>query len=318
MDTTKLNDSERTVIDFIGSVEQEKRDIQNAKEFDNSTKVKLRVLDKEKDKLKKDLVNGTLSEIFVKSVPLSDDYKVANDNELKDYFGNFIKSRYGEDIDTYVTEVKAKNKSAFIKKLLEAAETEAEEEFKDKALNIDDIKVDELVFNSPEDTSRKIDIIGKDLDIDEISDIINNNVKETAMSEITRAKREKEKLKEVEAELAKDINIDSEEKVEEALELRGLNNTKDYTPTLFEGVMIGSTTKINSLVNSGQLGNINIYNTLAEYGRVTEGVGSPEELAFIESIKEYTCLSMLKALKFEDFNLDYVNNLANEYAYTVK
>ena len=68
MDTTKLNDSERTVIDFIGSVEQEKRDIQNAKEFDNSTKVKLRVLDKEKDKLKKDLVNGTLSEICFKAL----------------------------------------------------------------------------------------------------------------------------------------------------------------------------------------------------------------------------------------------------------
>lgn len=317
MDTTKLNESENKVIDFIKSVEAEKKNIQNEKDFNNSIEVKLRVMNKEKDKLKKDLIDGTLSSIFVKSVPLSDDYKVAYNNELKDYFGNFIQNRYNKDVDTYVTEVNSKKKSPFVGKLLEAADEKAEEVFKDKALNIDDIKTDELVFNSPEDTSKKIDIIGKDLEVDEISDIINNNVKETAISEITRAKKEKERLKEVEAELAKDINIDSEEKIEEALELRDMNG-KDYTPTLFEGVMIGSTNKINSLVNSGQLGNVNIYGTLAEYGKFTEAVGTPEELAFIESIKEYTCLSMLKALKLETFNIDYVNNLANEYAYTVK
>ena len=45
-----------------------------------------------------------------------------------------------------------------------------------------------------------------------------------------------------------------------------------------------------------------------------ESFASPEELAFIESVKEYTALSILKALKLESFDKYRVNDLAQEYA----
>ena len=69
---------------------------------------------------------------------------------------------------------------------------------------------------------------------------------------------------------------------------------------------------------SGSLESDYIYNTLEEYG-YTESSGeesaSKEELAFVETVKEYTKLSIVKSLKLEKFSLNDINELANEYAY---
>lgn len=322
MDNT-FDKSESKVFDFMQAVEDQKAMDKQDEDFKNSTNYKLRKLDENREIVNKEHLEEIFSRIFKDAVPLSDDYKNANKENLKNYFNDFIKNRNPNGLQFYIHEALKKNNSPFVKKILEAVEDITKNEYTDKALNIDDIKPNELVFNSPYDNTTKIDIVGKDLEIPELVNVIKNNVKQTALSEITRAKKEKEMLKNVEAELVNDINVDTPEKVEEAVELRGLTKKKDYVPTLFEGVMIASINKINYLFESGKMQNENIYGALDEYKSdnyiKTESVyGSIEDLAFIEAVKEYTCLSMLKALKLESFDIRYVNDLANEYAYTVK
>ena len=154
-----------------------------------------------------------------------------------------------------------------------------------------------------------------------VTDAIRNNVKATAMSEITRAKKEKEELKELESELAQNINLTTEESVRNELELRGFNQTRDYIPTLFEGIMINKLSKLQPAYESGELQSVYLYNVFEEYGRpepVTESgdvpLASLEDLAFVETVKEYTALSMLKALKLESYSTRDISEMAQAYA----
>ena len=69
---------------------------------------------------------------------------------------------------------------------------------------------------------------------------------------------------------------------------------------------------------SGSLISDYTYNTLEDYGYTEsseDGSASKEELAFIETVKEYTRLSIIKSLKLEKFTLNDINDMANEYAY---
>jgi hypothetical protein len=165
-----------------------------------------------------------------------------------------------------------------------------------------------------------LDVIGRDLSTSEIAQRVKDNVKTTALSEISRAKKEKEDIKNIEAELANDINVDTPAKVQESEEFYGINQVRDYVPTLFGGIMINKLNKISPVYESGEMQNVYTYDALAEYGihspvnddgsaYATEG-----ELAFIESVKEYTALSVLKALKMENFDKYRVADLAQEYA----
>ena len=67
---------------------------------------------------------------------------------------------------------------------------------------------------------------------------------------------------------------------------------------------------------SGRFDGEYTFNTLTEYDLPeNDGKSSIEEMAFIESVKEYTKLNILKALKLESFDKYKVSDLANEYAY---
>ena len=57
-----------------------------------------------------------------------------------------------------------------------------------------------------------------------------------------------------------------------------------------------------------------MYDKLVKDAPVSES--SVMDHAFIEAVKEYTALTMLKALKLESFTYNDVEKLAEEYAYT--
>ena len=183
---------------------------------------------------------------------------------------------------------------------------------------VDEYNVKDLVFSSDEEMQKQIDVVNKDLDLDDISKIIKDSVKTSAASEILRAKKEKEDIKQLEADLVNDMNVKNEEDIQEAMQLRGFGETKTFQPSLFQGIMIGNMNKFTKMEESGLLEPDYIYNTLEDYGynESTNDTGaSKEELAFIETVKEYTRLSIVKALKMERFSLNDINDLANQYAY---
>lgn len=317
---TKFSDSEQKVLSFMEQVEEEKLIQEQENAFTQSTEYKLKTLDKCENDAKKVCLDKIFSKAYKDAVPLNDEYKQAYVDDLDSSFKEFIATRCPNGIEYYVKEGLKKN-SPFAKKVLEAVNNLVEEEMNDKAMNIENIDPKDLVFNSNDDVQKKLDVIGQELSVPEISDAVKNNVKQTALSEIQRAKAQKEEYKNLENELAQDININTEESVKEALELRGYGEVKDYIPTLFEAVLINKMNKLQPIYESGNLQEVYLYGAVSDYGKekdITESgdpkFASVEDLAFVEAVKEYTGLSLLKALKLESFNRNYVYDLAQEYA----
>lgn len=310
-----FEDRENKVLSFMEAVQEQRLVKEEEDNFINSTEYKLKTLDKCEDQAKEICLDKIFSRIYKDAIPLNDDYKNAYADDLDDAFKSFMASRCPKGIEFYVKEG-LKRKSPFAKRVLEAVNDLVNDEYKQKALNIEDIDAKDLVFATTDDIQTKLDVVNQELSGPEISQAVKDNVKQTALSEITRAKKEKENIKNIEAELASDINMNTQEAVEQALELRGYGTTKDYVPTLFESIMINKINKLEADIASGNGREIYTYEALSDYGSTSNDsiFATTEELAFIESVKEYTALSLLKALKLESFTKYTIDDLVQEYA----
>ena len=302
-----LNDSRSKVMSFIDRVNAENLEKHDMDDINNSVEVKLRKLNRCKEDAKRQCVDYLMSDVYKKAVPLSADYKTAYRDSMNSEFPNFIAKTYPDGLAYYIKE--CIKKSPFAKKITEAVDKFVDDVYADKEENIEDIDPAELVFrSSDEDNQRKLDIIGKDLNISDISDVINTNVQNSIISEVRRARDEKNKLKEFEDNLKNDPAINSKEAVEAALEMEFAKDSPFFTPTLFEGIMIN---KMNSIDKNMDVPNL--YDAIKEYTN-TPTESTIENLTFVESVKEYTCLNILKAFKFESFNPSDITRLAEMYA----
>lgn len=313
-------DREQKVLSFMEQVQEAKLVKEQEDAFMHSTDYKLKTLDKCEQDAREICLDKIFASLYKDAVPLNDEYKQAYADDLDASFKDFMALRCPKGLEFYVKEGLRKN-SPFAKKILEAVNNLVEDEMQQKALNIEEIDPKELVFNSNDAVHKRLDIIGQDLAVPEISQAVKDNVRNTALSEIKRAKMHKEELKNLESELANDVNMHTEEAVREALELRGYGEVKDYIPTLFEAVLINKMNKIRPVYESGELQEVYLYGAVADYGKEEEvnesespRFATMEELAFVEAVKEYTGLSILKALKLESFTKNYVSDLAQEYA----
>lgn len=306
--------NEGKVLNFINQIESDRVQQVQDTELKNSMEYKYKCLNKAKDDCKKYCLSRIFEKFYRDAIPLNDEYKTAYSDEIKNDIPGFVKSRGHEDISYYIGEAIEKCKSEAACNIRDKVQTLVDESFKDKELNIKDCNADDLVFRMDDVLDRKINVISQDLELDDLSEIIASNVKSTALAEIRRAKREKEEAKALENELANDINITSESAIEFALELRGLKDTKVFQPSLFEGVMLGKLEKASLMAESGST-SVYLYNTLADYGMGDNtSFASPEEIAFVESVREYTLLNIAKALRLENFTVGMVKELAQDYA----
>lgn len=291
---------------------------QRDKEFNdlrNTTDAKLRMLNKCKEDAKRECITRLLGDVYKNACPVSDEYRNAYSDELNQDFPNFMHKTYPDDISLYIHEC-IKKGSPFAKRMMEAVDALVDSEYKDKELNIDDINPEDLIFKTTDDIQKKLDVISDDLNSNDIAQAIRQNVKDSAISEIKRAKQEKESIKSFEEQLKKDPQMTSPEAIESAVEIFDVKNfgfrDKFYTPTLFEAVMIN---KINNITKKQELGEfveMPLYDTLSIYKENSSDI-SPADYAFVDTLKEYTCISMLKGLKFESFTKNDIENITNLY-----
>lgn len=311
-----FENSESKVLSFMEAVEEERK-IQEAEDaFRMSDDYKLKVLNDEEKKAKDVCLNTLLVNVCKDATPLSPDYKTAYNGDLDKAFSDFIQTRCPNGIEFYVKEA-IKRGSPFAKRVMEAVNDLVNKEFNDKSLNVDKLNVDDLVFKCNDDNQKKINIIGQELELPEIAEIIKDNVKNTALSEIERAKKNKEDLKNLESELANDVRINNQEALESALEFHDVGTKKDYKPSLFNAVMINKINTVKPLYEAGEYQDVYLYDALEEYGHGSANdtlYATPSEIAFVEAVTEYTGLSVLKALKLESFDKRRVDDLAYEYA----
>jgi hypothetical protein len=303
-----LNDNK--VIQFMNNIDAEEQRKRDMADIRNTDAYKLRALDKSKSDMCDHCVKDIMCTIYKKALPLNDDYKTACSKDIQNYFDDFISSKCNtlNGMTVYITD--ACKRSPFAKKMLEKVDELIKDEYLDKELNIDNIDPDELVFKSSKPLQKKLDMVKSELSTDEISDAIKTNVLNSATAEINKAKEAKARMKQLETEFSQNPNIDTPEKVESALEMAGINTGKEiYTPSLFEGIMIN---KVEALKESTDP-IPNIYGTMSVF-REGNAPTTNMDLAFIESVKEYTALSTLKALKLESFSKRDVEMMAESYA----
>ncbi len=326
-----FEDRENKVLSFMEAVENEMLMKEEEDSFRNTVDYKLKALDKCEQDAKDFCYDKFFCKLYKDAVPLSDDYVNSHSEDLDSAFRDFMNTRCPKGIEFYVKEaIRKKNPAA--KRIFEAIEDIVNDTYKDTAMNIEDISPDELVFksqlgdvNKSNDPSspdgkeheiyKKLDVMGSDMGTDQISEVIKKNVGDTVKAEINAAKEKKEEMKRIEKELADDINITTEESVNNALALRDIGLEKDYVPSLFNSIMINKLNKLQPRYESGEFTAERIYDAIDMYTE-SASIETPklEELALIESVKEYTALSVLKALKLESFDKYHVNDLAIEYA----
>lgn len=300
------------LLDFIDNIENEERNKKAESDFKNSDTYKLRMIDKSRDEAKKEYLTKVLSDTYRDAIPLNDEYKVAYKDDIDKCFRDFLNERCPQGVEYYIKEAIKKN-SGFAKKVLEAVNHLVDEKYNKLSLKLEEVTDEDLVFNNDKDEQKKVNVVGRELNTDEVASIVKDNVKQTAVSEIQRAKEEKEKLQAVEDELANDVKMNTPQKVEEAMRLKGLGQGY-YKPSLFNGIMISNMNKIQAKMESGDNYEYSTYDALKDYPMTLNESATPQELAFIESVKEYTGYALLKALKLESFDMYKIDNLAQSYA----
>lgn len=300
------------LLDFIDNIENEERNKKAESDFKNSDTYKLRMIDKSRDEAKKEYLTKVLSDTYRDAIPLNDEYKVAYKDDIDKCFRDFLNERCPQGVEYYIKEAIKKN-SGFAKKVLEAVNHLVDEKYNKLSLKLEEVTDEDLVFNNDKDEQKKVNVVGRELNTDEVASIVKDNVKQTAVSEIQRAKEEKEKLQAVEDELANDVKMNTPQKVEEAMRLKGLGQGY-YKPSLFNGIMISNMNKIQAKMESGDNCEYNTYDALKDYPMTLNESATPQELAFIESVKEYTGYALVKALKLESFDMYKIDNLAQSYA----
>ena len=294
------------VMDFINSVDQEKQKDDQMAAFYNSDVYKRNLLDAECDKGKNACLKYVIGNCYQNAVPLSDEYKNACGSDLCAKGTDHLP----EDLLMYFKEtIKKGTCGDRCRKVVEAVCKEVDKQYMDKRLDPKNYKPEELVFKMDPEMQTRMDIISKDMEIDDITDLIRNTVKSTAESEITRAREEKEKNKELEKELANDLNVTSESAIERALQMRRKNDASVFQPTLLQGIMIGNAERSEDLMTESYT-----YHALEEYGLTTDN-NDPMYAAFVESVAEYTWNVFEESfLNNKKKPLREIRNLASEYA----
>ena len=301
------------VISFMDNLDKQSDYNKDMDNIRNSRVIKLRMLDTCRNDAKNACIDHILGNIYKNAVPFNDEYKNAYPDEMNGCFKSFINRQAApNDYLWYIKECIKKN-NQFMNRMEAAINDVITNHYADKELNIDQVNPDDLVFKSDSNLLKKIDVVGKDLCADDISSTIKDNVKQAVMSEINRAKAEKNELKDLEKELSNDNSVNTPAAVESAMDIINAKRDKFYTPTLFESMVIYS---YNNLLKDKENGTYESKNTFDVLKEFKEEVTDDDILnrSFIEAVKEYTCFNMLDALKMESFTPKKIADIAISYA----
>lgn len=288
MEDKTLNQRESKVLDYIQAKADEMKQKADKDSIENNPTVKLNKLNDECKKAPSVCIDTILGKIYKDALPFDDPHRNCSIDDARDEMHQFMgKHFHGHNSEYYVKEAIRKNNSKVLGNILEFAQQCTKNFYAEKAKDIGKISIKDLNFNMAldnDDTQK----LTKKLNLDEISEIIQNNVQKALQDESDKAHREDEYNKKIEERLVKAPDVIDEPSMEKALDkMNMLRRPTIYQPSLFEGIMLG------------------------QANHVTE---SSQTNIITEAIREYTKLNVLKALKLESFSVNSIKKLANDYA----
>lgn len=287
MNRTDLDQRESKVLNFINARNKENSAMAQNDALFNSPEMKLRKLGSECGNGKSVCIDTLLGKLYKDALPFDDPKKNCSIDDARDEMHAFIAKRTdGKNSEYYVREAIRRNNSSLLKSILAESESVTKEFYKEKAKDIGNINIKDLNFRMNTD-EEELTKITKKLEFDDIADIIHGNVQKAIKAEVEKAKKEEEYNKMIEDSLANDVSVQDDTSMESALsKFKVVAQPTVYQPSLFEAVMMGSTSIVHE---------------------------STGENMFHEAVHEYTKLNIVKALKLESFTVDSVKKLANKY-----
>lgn len=281
--------NEEEVLRFLDNLHAETEKRAEEEKLNNDINIKYRKLDKECEKGKTYCLDTLLGKIYKDALPFEDPQKKCSDDTAREIIHDFISSRTGDKgTEYYVREAIKRTNSPTLKTMMDGVDTIVKEFYAEKVKDIGTINIKDLDWKI---NDTKLDKLSKNMDLSEISKIIETNVQNTLKEESDRAKREEEYRQSIEAQLADDPDVTDDASMESALDKLGYyaNEPKVYQPSLFEAIMVGK-------------------------GQVK--MESTNDELLTESIREFTKLNIIKALALESFNLEKIKDLANSYLHS--
>lgn len=293
MEPTTIDQKRQGMEAFLADLKEREEQEMLMQQYKENPNYKLSVLNEEREKGLENCAAGVICKIYRDALPLDDEYKAANKEELDDGFVDTIKQKSPDGVYTFLSSCASagcKPAKLMMEAVTEAIDTGCRKFYE----NINEVDPDEIDMGpTSKIVNDAVDVVTAKMDYDQISEIIEQNVQNTVRREIETQKAEDEKLQELQTRLSEDNEVQTESAVEAALIREGMSK-RQYQPTLFNGIMIG---KVKEFTESGDL-----------------DVEHVQKKAFFESVKEYTKIETLSMLNMVKFNQRQLDQLANEYA----
>ena len=320
-------DGRSKVINFINEVRNQEAQMMQENALKASIGYKRNVLTKEKGIALETCYEKIFCDLYMESLPLSSEYKTAYGDELKSDFKSFMSDYYhGKSLIRIVTE-SVKSGNPIMNRLSKNVNRFVDHAFMAKEAKINDIAATDLPMIFTEEENNDVDEISDKMEFKDISKVVKNNVKNTIKGELNATKKQKEDTKEFEDSLAKDNNVKTESSLMSAIMKSGkrefMESGRVYQPSLFESILIAkqkeATKNIsvkNALEECGitmETASVNEEGVMTEDGEEIEKVNERESI-MIESVKTFTALNILKALRMESFTPNKTKLIAAKYA----
>ena len=285
--SNSIDEREKSVMDFIQAREEQIAKEQQKKLLENNPEVKLNKLNAEYKEIPYQCIDQILGRLYKDALPYEDPKKNCDNDDAADAIHDFIAKRTGgKNSEYYVREAIKRTNSSTLKNLLAEAVAIAKEFYAEKAKDLATINLEDLRYNRSM-SNDELDKITKKLEMDEIATIVQDNVAKAIQTEKDKVKKEDEYNKQIEDQLAADPNVDTEEKLEAAVEkIRKAHIPTLYQPSLFEALVTKNVRNFNE---------------------------STMDSPIHEAVHEYTMFNIAKALKLESFGLNEIKQMANRF-----
>ena len=282
------NHQEAEVLSFIDNLNKLKEQEQVVSQRNASKEMKLRKINSEAEKGRSYCIDSILGKIYKDALPFEDPQRNCSNDTARCTMHDFIAKRCdGKNTEYYVREALKKTGSPTLKTMMDGVNNIVREFCLESSKNIGTIKIEDLNFNVNK-YDDQLNRIAKNMDADEISDIIQNNVAKTINDESLRAENEEKYRQSIEDKLTKDETVTDDASMEAAIEkmVPMYKQPKVYQPSLFEAITVG---KANMMKESAM------------------------DEVLQESVREFTKLNVVKALALEKFDLTKVKDMAYHY-----
>ena len=282
-----MSTSYEKVLNFLTEIENVEAAMKQKEAFKNTPEYKLRKIAAVEKDMTKTLVEEAIVDLYGQCVQ-DTDYD-ASIPDLRQELNSFIaKQNAGRDKDTiyYVQEAIKKNgKDCPAAHLYENAAKISKAFADGKRAKLAEINIDNLNYEADKEVMQSIQSIGANMDFDEVSDHIRQNVSDTIQKEVDRANAEEDFNQQLQSDLQNDENVNTEAAIDKAVAKAYAHRPKVYEPSLFESIMISKT---------------------REHGGDTTNV-------MTESSREMTLHYIMKTLRLNNYDINNVRKMSSSY-----